>query len=516
MAADTCFHEIVDSKMSGFLTGAGGTGKSTLVRKIVKTLREKSFRIAVTACTGVAAVQLGIKGATTVHSFFRIGLGKDPVDTWVARTRSTQRTALQRLNVWIVDEISMLDGDLLDKLDDYLRQMRPRSATKPFGGIQVIFVGDFYQLPPIDGKFAFESNVWKEAMTMEEKPFKVWELTEVHRQISDPVFTELLLRARKGHLTSADVELLQSRVAVKAPDDGIVPTKLFSRRDEVDRINATQLAAIESEPIRYNAFFGEIVKTHAYKVRRAADTDTKSFSVTHQLDLKVGAQVMLLCNVDVSLGLVNGSRGVVESFKDDEDSGDLETEINAAMQRRAMKNSDAIDDIDAEEALGMDSRYVYKGAKKLPVVRFTNGKQLVVPYASWSTSVVSGGTRTPAPSKSKRSFSLFDHDDEAPPISSSSAMSTTIEGPKTVVLWQMPLQLAWAQTIHKSQGCTLDRAELSLGSRVFAAGQAYVALSRVRSLDGLYLSEFLASSVRAHEKVRTTFESAFDDDDGDY
>lgn len=501
---DEVIADITERHLSGFLTGAGGTGKSTLVRTIVKIFRERKFQIAVTACTGTAAVQLGIKGASTIHSFFKIGLGKEPVDTWVSKTRASFRTLLSRLKLWIVDEISMMDGALLDKLDDYLRRMRPRSAAKPFGGVQVLFVGDFYQLPPIEGQFAFESEAWKTA------DLKTWELTKVHRQSSDPVYSEILLRARKGALTKSDVDTLRSRIDAKMPEDGIVPTKLFSRRADVDKINSTELGSLDGEPVNFQAYIGEIVQKHAYKPRKVVPEDLKNFSnVSADLGLKVGAQVMLLCNIDLSMGLVNGSRGIIVGFKDDPEGSaeKLVESINVTMQRRSKVLNDEI-----EEDLTLDSRYIYTGSKKLPVVRFTNGKQLVVPYASWS--FTSAGSARPA----KRSFSLFEHGDE----DDESASTSTLSGPKTMVVWQVPLQLAWAQTIHKSQGSTLDRAELSLGKGIFAAGQAYVALSRVRCLEGLVLKDFLPASIRAEPKVLSMFEPAestsshsFDDAFGD-
>ncbi|PSC73053.1 ATP-dependent DNA helicase PIF1 [Micractinium conductrix] len=394
--------QLVQSGRSIFFTGCAGTGKSLLLRHILRCLpRNTTF---VTGTTGLAACHLG---GTTINSYAGIGRGEGSLESLVrmaGRGESLQRwRATTHL---IVDEVSMMDGRLFDTLEAVARKVRGSAA--PFGGIQLILSGDFHQLPPVakgregaaQRKFCFEAESW--ARCIPESCF----LSKVFRQ-SDNEFVDLLGKIRSGSCPQDKVSQLLKTCARPLPtDDGILPTKLFTHREDVDLINAQQLKALPSEPHKFVAQdvgSGEVLAA-ACPARRT-------------LELKVGAQVTLIKNISQRQGLVNGARGVVEKFND---------------------------------------------SQGLPVVRFANGRVLTISRERWT--IASGGRLA-------------------------------------AQRVQLPLDLAWAMSVHKSQGLTLDRAEVSL-ERAFEPGMAYVALSRVRSLEGLrIIGSIAAQALRADPKV---------------
>lgn len=404
-----------------FLTGPGGTGKTYLIHTIQSTLEAQGKKVAVTALTGCAALLLG-KQAKTIHSWAGIGLGKDDAPKIVTGIRKYGFKAMKRwltTNVLIIDEVSMMTADIFEKLDYVGRSMRRN--MNPFGGIQVILVGDFFQLPPINKEsspqtFVFESPMWKEVVET------VIQLQKIQRQC-DPVFHAILSEARVGKLGKQSMEILQSRQGLPWHTLKIKPTLLFSRRAEVDMINDQNLKVLKGEKRTYEAktvFDATVVKgftTTSPEVVKAVAKLDRDAPYKQSLELCVGAQVMLVYNINQDARLVNGSRGVIEGFTDTIPSHPL---------------------------------VLFQG----------HSAPIPVEEQTWEGDELEGVKRS-----------------------------------------QIPLVIAYANTIHKAQGATLDCALIDIGPRTFEVGQAYVALSRVKSLESLYVHELDPLACKAHPKV---------------
>lgn len=366
-----------------FITGSAGTGKSLLLSKIQEILR-----CPVTASTGIAAVGIG---GVTLHSYLGVGLANGSASECTRDAQKYARKRYSHITDLIVDEVSMLSAEFIDKIDMVARYMR-RNHNVEFGGIRLIMFGDFMQLSPITGKYAFESEFWRTV--------KVIQLTTIHRQ-KDAEFIKILQQIRIGTVTTRTVNAINARI--KTSDAETSSLLLRSRNDEVDAINARELRSLPGEE---KIFMG---------VDSGSLTHLTHLHAGLELSLKVGARVMLLTNLDVSQSLCNGSCGTVLEMKD--------TEI---------------------------------------IVKFDSGS--TVPIAKH----------------------LF-----------------KIEMDKAVIAsrLQFPLRVAYAVTIHKSQGMSLDAADIDF-SNVFAAGQAYVALSRVRSIEGITLRGFSLDKILINFEAR--------------
>ncbi|XP_011499920.1 PREDICTED: ATP-dependent DNA helicase PIF1 [Ceratosolen solmsi marchali] len=380
-----------------FFTGSAGTGKSFLLKKIVSALPPDVTMV--TASTGVAACHIG---GITLHQFAGIGLGMGTMERCKQIvSKSVAGTNWRKIKHLIIDEISMVDGDYFDKIEAVARFVR--NSEKPFGGIQLILCGDFFQLPPVSKrdekvKFCFQSQAWNKCIHIN------FELRTVHRQ-TDQKFINILNKVRVGQVTDEISEVLKSTSKQKIEIGGILATRLCSHINEANEINETQLNKLSGISKVYMA------QNSDESMMKILD---QQLSVPNKLILKVGAQVMLLKNLNVNKGLVNGARGVVVQFEDD-----------------------------------------------IPVVHFRTSSNYKVKMEKWSIKVAGGAI---------------------------------------VYRKQIPLKLAWAFSIHKSQGLTLDCVEMSL-ARVFDAGQAYVALSRAQSLQTLRVLDFSAQQVWANKEV---------------
>ena len=455
-----------------FLTGPAGTGKSELLKRLVKYWTDEGIKFALTASTGIAAVQIG---GRTFHSYFK--LSPDDIslsasgDDLYARMRNRMKKSWtyvlkewRALKILVIDEISMLDPNTLIFVSNMLKLARIHGS--PFGGIQILFVGDFFQLPPVKTeKFLFEYPWFYECI--QERII----LTEVFRQ-SDTAFVELLGRLRLNACTTDDLNILLSRVGANVSKFGIAPTLLWSTNRDVESHNYEELQKLPDEvhvTKRYSGYkVGGKRATGLTEMQRTiVDTALKKFmqelfnSQEPHIHLKKGAQVMLTFNLDSDRKLVNGSRGVIESFEMPE-----------------LKHKPAHTSIFTEFDNEQTKTYVRN--LECPKVTFVWNDQkctLLVPFVRFSRTLEVG----------------------------------TSTDPKQVLLyaWATPLKLAWATTVHKSQGQSLDCVSISLDRSVFADGQAYVAISRARSLAGLTFKNFDSAAIRCNEKVAKFYNSEF-------
>lgn len=389
-----------------FITGPGGVGKTALIKLFTKVY-SKSKIIAVTSTTGTSALLIN---GTTIHSYLGIGFGTNTIESITNKIKSMPwlRKRWTSLECLIIDEISMMNPDLFDKLEQIARIIR-KSKT-PFGGIQLILAGDFCQLPVVgNDKFCFEADSWN--FCIQETIY----LTQIIRQ-NDTIFQNVLNNIRLGNITAKIKNILNNRINANLSNNfGILPTKLYSTNIDVDRINNIELDKLAEKDITFYEYEMDIhVNAKVNNRTGVIEKFKKSCNAPEILQLCVGAQVMLLKNLDLANGLANGSRGIIIGFTQD-----------------------------------------------LPVVKFLNGEERIIEMEIWEV----------------------------------------LENDKPVLsAKQIPLKIAYAISIHKSQGCSLDFAEIDL-SNIFEYGQAYVALSRVKSLQGLSIIGIDYNNICAHPKA---------------
>lgn len=402
--------EFLKSGKNAFLTGAAGSGKTYVLNKFIAHLKKNKIRAAITASTGIAATHLQ---GTTLHSWSGIGIRDELDESFLEKLADNKRIKgnYTSTRVLIIDEISMLHPHQLDMVDGIAKYILDNE--EPFGGIQVIFCGDFFQLPPVsvsmpidEKSFAYESIAWKNA------DINVCYLNEQHRQENDPLL-DILNDIRNGTAGEHTKIPLRTRYR-KEPEGPVKATKLYSRNINVDTINESELAKIDSE----EKLFEMTSKGHEALIEGLK----KSCLAPEKLKLKIGAEVMFIKN-DSYGDYVNGTRGIVTGF-------DTKTQ-------------------------------------NWPIVKTFDGKSITVYPEEWK----------------------FEDN-----------------GQVRAIISQVPLRLAWAITIHKSQGMTLDTAEIDLGD-AFEPGMGYVALSRVRKLDGLKLMNLNDMALKVHPKILDQDES---------
>ena len=399
--------EKTDSNL--FLTGKAGTGKTTFLKDVKKYTQKKHV---VLAPTGVAAVNAG---AMTIHSFFQIGFGpyikgvREPEDTFMMRKEKIN--LIKELELIIIDEISMVRADVLDHINDKLQSIR-RRYNEPFGGVQLLMIGDLQQLPPItpDNEMSilkpyYGSMYFFDSKALRNSDYYCIELKNVYRQ-TDHKFIDILNRVRAGKITKSDLHELNSHYRADfRPDSGENYIQLVTHNRMADAINRREMDALQTEDFWFDA-----------DVKGTFPED--SFPTSRQLEIKQGAQVMFVKN-DQDKRFVNGTLGEVESVSED------------SIQVKLAGKEDIV----------------------------------TVEPVSWDN--------------------IRYHLDEE---------THQIESTKIGTFKQYPIKPAWAITIHKSQGLTFDRAVIDAHA-AFSPGQAYVALSRCRSLDGMVLSEKLTPRV---------------------
>jgi hypothetical protein len=453
----------IDSNKNIFLSGIGGTGKSYLVKEIYNFYKNLDVKIALTSTTGISAYNIG---GQTIHKWAELILPstdvKDPA-TFIRkclRRINNDRKLLQRwtqTKIVIIDEISMCGGTYLHFLNIIAKEIRQNN--KPFGGIQLITTGDMLQLPPVKDIFPFEAPVWKELN------FTNIVLTKAYR-FENQDWTDTLQRIRLQKMTLSDINLLKeclqrynliysdvsnssepepgsliekithftisTRAGTRGPEGDfkkIKPTIISPLNEFVDRINLEELNKISGQEWIYKSIDtcgfvnSEIDEIDYSKFKKCNKEEIefldKETIIPSEIKLKIGSQVMLLINLDVDLGLVNGTRGIVQGCLD-----------------------------------------------KSVIILFENQD-------------------TPLKVEFQKCHNVED-----------------FEG-KIYSRTMIPIKLSFAITIHKSQGSTLTSAIVNCGRGIFSEGQAYVALSRVRNSDNLYLSEFFPSKITTNKKALT-------------
>jgi len=376
--------DIMLSGESVFLTGPAGTGKTFLLNKFIKKAKKIGKKVSVTATTGIAATHLN---GNTIHSWSGIGINNHLDSGFIDRLSKSRKEIIQKTDILIIDEISMLHDYRLDMVDEVCKKVRKNNL--PFGGLQVVFSGDFFQLPPINREnneksfFAIFSKSWQELNPV------ICYLTEQFRQ-DDEDLNRVLNYIRDGNESEDIVSMLLARIG-KEPE--IVVTELHTTNFDVDSINNNMLDKIDSEETQYS--------WSTTGSKNYLDNLSKSILAPEILRLKTGALVMAVKN-STDKKFVNGSLGVVVGFMP---------------------------------------------GNNYPIIKFNNGNELAVFPESWE---------------------LRDGDK------------------KLASVTQVPLRLAWAITIHKAQGMTLDGAVIDL-RKAFVEGMGYVALSRLKNLDSLFL-----------------------------
>lgn len=438
-----CFEKYINGE-NLFITGPGGSGKSFLIKNIVKHAETNKKNIKVCALTGCAAILLECK-ATTLHMFSGIGFANKKNEDIIYELFTTKKYKLKNwrnLEILIIDEVSMMSLKILLLLD--LISKKFYKNANPFGGLQVIFTGDFYQLSPVcnsllekeEAMFCFEHELWNQLFPKENQIV----LKTIFRQ-KDETLLKILKYIRKGQITPSTRQALESRIFNTQELNLIKKDKILTilspiKRD-VEQINLKEYLKLDKSleehtyvldyidlHVKYDDdetekknLFTLLLKSNE-QLKKDYDFLANNILAEKCLKLKLGTHVMCIANINLSgeLQIANGSQGIIVGFNN----------------------------------------------KKMPYVKFNAIEEpILLDYYIWKS-----------------------------------------EFNKRVGLMQLPLIYSWAITIHKSQGLTLDCAIIDIGSNIFADGQTYVALSRLKSLEGLYLTSFDYSKIKCNPLVK--------------
>lgn len=396
--------DLMNEGKNVFLTGPGGVGKSYVIKKFVESTCKK---VAVTSTTGVSAILIG---GVTLHSWAGIGLGKGEFRKLMAIIRKNR--ALDRwlkTDVLIVDEISMIDFKFLELLEKIAHETRGNS--KPFGGMQLIFSGDWAQLGPVNSStFLFENEIW------DYLDLTTVYLTKVLRQ-QDKVFIDILNKVRLGECDEMSRKILMSTKDNQIEKNGVLPTRLYSHNVDVDFINNENLEVLakKHKVFTYSAVYDKYFTGIEKYFQNVPDT----------LKLTKDCQVIITYNINTAAGIVNGSRGIIDYC----DEKNIHVKL---IDGRIISIDIHPWEIDLGELFHSPAGYVYTKS-------------------------------------------------------------------------QYPLKLAYALTIHKSQGSTIDCLEIDIGNKIFCHGQTYTALSRASSLEGLRIVDFNPKKIICKPQVKSFY-----------
>lgn len=387
---------VVKSHNNLFLTGSAGTGKSFTLKAIINHLKEKGVNYGVTALTGCAAVLIN---GQTIHSFLYLGISRNLNDIYANLCKyKGNLNKLRKLNALIIDEISMMDDELFILINKLL--MLIKNNDQIFGGVQMILVGDFHQLPPINGDYCFLTEEWSKLN------LNTVILTELIRQKDDNKLQLILEEIRNGKTSDETIEILKNLKNTKFDNKDIKPTRLYPINVNVDKINNHEFQRLLK---KNNGIMVE------YKASSSKGEKIDGYNIT----LTIGAQIMVIRNISIENKLFNGTRGVVMELHD---------------------RSVLIKDID-------------------------NNTHLIEYY-------------TDINQNDKSRYIMF-----------------------------MPLKLAYAMSIHKSQGASIDFLEIDLGEDIFISGQLYTALSRATNINNIRIINISKNSFIQNRKVKKFYES---------
>jgi len=403
-----------------FLTGPPGTGKSYTLKEIITYLKTKNINFSVTSSTGCSAVLIN---GQTIHSYFSLGIGDINVDKIIKKLKMypTKYKEIYELKSLIIDEISMIDCTLFEKISEILQKIK--SNQKPFGDIQIIIVGDFCQLSPVKGDYCFTSKLWKECH------FENIVLDEYIRQKEDIDLQNILAEIRFGKCSKKTFYQLKKLKHIEY--NNIIPTKLFSLASHVDQINKhnfEKFIPVNSNIIQcYPPTLEEYFTNSSFSEKdimqyNAISNDKKIKTSEYVIQLYKGLQVMVTRNVNIEKGLINGTMGTITS---------------------------------------LSPSYVQ------------------------------------IKDKNQNMFTIYYHKD-------------VNENTKTYVKF-MPIKLAYAVSIHKSQGATLDAIEVDGGTCIFAPGQLYTALSRAKNLNSIKIIDLDKNSFICHKSVKQFYKDLIDE-----
>ena len=416
-----------------FITGPGGCGKSYFIQQIYKVANIEGKNIKVTSLTGCSAILLNCK-ATTIHKWGCLGIGKGnelSIYRNIIKRKQTQNYI--DTDILVIDEISMLNQYLFEVLNYLCKKIR--KCDLPFGGIQIVASGDFYQLPPVSSdpdnvimsNFCFQSDLWNEVFESENQ----FAFDVNFRQNEDEDYFTMLQEIRRGTPSFDTIEKLvccSTKKYNKTDENESKPTYIYPTKKMVDKVNQNEFRKLKDdknmETYSYTTSLKKVENIISDKFINEKDVKNeyehliKNGMFENKLELCEGCQVMCISNIDQEMGLVNGSQGIVIGF-------------------------------------------VQEDSKNFPIVKFDYiDQEITIREHSW-----------------------------------------TFESDEKYSIVQLPLILSWAITIHKSQGMSIEKAVVDIGSSIFQYGQTYVALSRVKSLNGLYLTKVNAQKIKAHPEV---------------